>query len=105
MGERFTIVHAVNDRPVRSYDIAIVAKKADMSKPLAVTYVRTGKGFEAGLNITGNLAQVHYQGAGRDAGVYPAFVTAPIVIGGMTGFVVGIVSSIPKRQPGSGISL
>ncbi len=97
MGERFTIVHAVNDRPVRSYDIAIVAqRKADISKPLAVIYEWTGKGFEAGLNVTGNLAQVHYQGSGRDAGVYLAFVAAPIVIGGVTGFVVGIVSSIPE---------
>ena len=95
-GEMCTIVHFVNNRPVRSFDVVVEQQKADLGKPLAVIYQWTGRGFEAGLNITGNLSQVHFQGSGKEAGAYLAFITAPIVIGGVTGFVFGIVSSIPE---------
>jgi len=55
-GDQFTIVHAVNERPVRSYDIAIVEQqKADMGRPLAVLYEWTGKGFEGGLAISSGI--------------------------------------------------
>jgi hypothetical protein len=37
--EQFTLVHAVNGRVVRSYDIAIIEQQhADMSKPLAIVF-------------------------------------------------------------------
>ncbi len=95
-GEAFTIVHSVNNRPVRSYDIAIIEQRqADMGKPLAIVYEWTGKGFQSGLDISGGFAGSFY-GSGREAVAYLAIVTAPIVIGGVTGFVVGIVSSIPE---------
>jgi hypothetical protein len=95
-GEAFTIVHSVNNRPVRSYDIAIIEQQqADMGKPLAIVYEWTGRGFQGGLDISGRFAG-SFQGSGRDAAAYLAIVTAPIVIGGVTGFVVGIVSSIPE---------
>lgn len=96
-GEAFTIVHTVNNRPVRSYDIAIIEQQqADMSKPLAIVYEWTGRGFQGGLDLTGRFAG-SFHGSGRDAAAaYLAIVTAPIVIGGVTGFVVGIVSSIPE---------
>lgn len=95
-GEQFTLVHAVNGRPVRSYDIAVIEKQqADMRKPLAIVYEWTGRGFQAGLDFSGNF-RGSFQGSGRDAALYLAIITAPIVIGGVTGFVVGIVSSIPE---------
>jgi hypothetical protein len=97
-GERFTIVHAVNDRPSRSYDIAIVEQqKADMSKPLSVVYEWTGKGFEVGLAISHGIVPSSYSASSsNDALVYLAAITAPVVVGGVTGFVVGVVSSIPE---------
>lgn len=52
-GKFFTIVHAVNNKPVRSYDIAIVERqKADVSRPLTVVYEWTGRGFDGGLEIS-----------------------------------------------------
>lgn len=96
-GDRFTIVHAVNNKPVRSYDIAIIdQQKADMGKPLAVIYEWTGKGFENGLYLSGHMFSNGVQINSRDEALaYLAIATAPIVIGGVTGFVVGVVSSIP----------
>lgn len=94
-GEQFTFVQSLNNRPIRSYDIAVVEQKPDMRRPLKVIYEWTGKGFATGLNVTGHLSQVRFEGSGKDAGLYLAFVTAPIVIGGVTGFVVGIVSCLP----------
>lgn len=96
-GDRFTIVHAVNNRPVRSYDIAIIEQqKADMGKPFAVIYQWTGKGFEAGLSVSGHMFQNGVTINSRDEALaYLAIATAPVVIGGVTGFVVGVVSSIP----------
>ena len=95
-GEQFTLVHAVNERPVRSYDIAIIEQQqADMRKPLAIIYEWTGRGFQGGLDISGHFGGSFY-GSGREAVLYLAIMTAPIVIGGVTGFVVGIVSSIPE---------
>ena len=96
-GDMFTIVHTVDNRPVRSYDIVIVkGQQADMSRPLAVVYEWTGKGFEAGFSITGNLFRGGVYASGNDALAIFAIEAAPIVIGGVTGFVVGIVSSIPE---------
>ena len=97
-GERFSIVHAVNNKPARSYDIAIVEEqKADLSKPFAVIYEWTGRGFESGLELTGNFRFYgNYSASSRDeALVGLAILTAPLVIGSVTGFVVGVVSSIP----------
>jgi len=95
-GDRFTLVHAVNERPVRSYDIVIIEQpQADMRKPLAIVYEWTGRGFRGGLDLSGHFAG-SFHGSGEEAVVYLAIVTAPIVIGGVTGFVVGIVSSIPE---------
>lgn len=101
-GDQFTIVHAVNNKPARSYDIAIVEQqKADLSKPFVVIYEWTGRGFESGLELEGNfLGNFRFYGnysasSREEALVGLAFLTAPIVIGSVTGFVVGVVSSIP----------
>ncbi len=97
-GERFTIVHAVNDKPSRSYDIAIVEqRKADMSRPLAVVYEWTGRGFEGGLAISQGIFPNGYSASSTDGALaFLAIKTAPIVIGGVAGFVVGIFSSLPE---------
>src|SRR5574341_1418148 len=96
-GERFTIVHTVNDRPSRSYDIAIVERqKADMSKPLAVVYEWTGKGFEGGLALSQGLYPGGFVVQSRDEALaYLTIKAAPVVIGGVTGFVIGVVACIP----------
>jgi hypothetical protein len=96
-GKVFTIVHTVNNRPVRSFDIAIVEhEKADMGKPLAVIYEWTGKGFEGGMVISQGIFPGGFSGSGSEAMVYLAIKAAPLVIGGLTGFVVGLVASIPE---------
>ncbi len=96
-GDTFTVVHAINNRPVRSYDIAIVSSKADLTKPFAVIYDWTGRGFEGGAEISSGLfpqgATIH---SGEEAAVYLALKAAPIVIATVTGFVVGVLASIPE---------
>ncbi len=96
-GETFTVVHAINKRPVRSYDIAIVSSKADLTKPFAVIYDWTGRGFEVGAEITSGLFPqgVTIQ-SGEEAAVYLAVKAAPIVVTTVTGFVVGVLASIPE---------
>jgi hypothetical protein len=95
-GAVFTIVHSVNNLPVRSYDIVIVKEQqADMGRPLAIIYEWTGRGFEAGFSITGNLSRGGVYASGKEALAILAMEAAPLVIGGVTGFVVGVVSSIP----------
>jgi hypothetical protein len=96
-GKIFTIVHTVSNRPARSFDIAIVEhEKADMGRPLAVIYEWTGKGFEGGLVISEGIFPVGFVGSGREAAAFLAIKAAPLVIGGVTGFVVGVVASIPE---------
>ena len=86
----------MNGRPVRSDDIAIIEQPhADMKRPLAIVYEWTGRGFRGGLDWSGHFVGPFY-GSRDEAVVYLVIVTAPIVIGGVTGFVVGIVSSIPE---------
>jgi len=98
-GELFTIVHAVNKRPVKSYDILIVEeRKADMGRPFAVIYEWTGKGFEGGIALSESIMPNGFIGSGSDAAVYLAFKAAPVLIGGITGFVVGIISSVPETM-------
>ena len=95
-GEYFALVQTVNGRPVRSYDIAIIEQEhADMNRPLAIVYEWTGRGFRGGLDWSGHFVGPFY-GSRDEAVVYLVIVTAPIVIGGVTGFVVGIVFSIPE---------
>ncbi len=96
VGARFTIVHAVNDKPSRSYDIAIVEQqKADMHKPLAVLYEWTGRGFEGGLAVSEGIFPGGGTMSGREAAAFLAIKAAPVVIGSVTGFVFGLAAGIP----------
>jgi len=95
-GEQFVIVHAAGDRPLTSYDVLIVPESSvDMSRPLGVIYEWTGSGFRTGLAITGNFGgTVH--GSGKEAALGLVIITAPIVIGGVSGFIIGLVASLPE---------
>jgi hypothetical protein len=95
-GAAFTVVHAVKNRPVRSYDIAIVGSKADLTRPFAVIYEWTGRGYEGGVEIASGIFPQGTITSGRDAAVYLAVKTAPVVIATVTGFVVGVLASIPE---------
>jgi hypothetical protein len=94
-GDQFTVVQAINDRPVRSYDIAIVEQPKTGPGPLAVIYLWTGKGFEGGLAITSGFVR-HVSLNSQDQGAYLAITAVPIVIGTVTGFMVGVLASIPE---------
>ncbi len=95
-GELFTVVHAIHGRPVRSYDIAVAASKADLTRPFAVIYAWTGRGFEGGVEIASGLfpGSVTIQSR-EEATVYLAIKAAPVVIATVTGFVVGVLAGIP----------
>ncbi len=96
-GEQFTVVHAVDNRPVRAYDIAIMEQPKTGPGPLAVIYLWTGKGFEGGLAITSGLFPQGVQiNSGAEAAAYLTIKAAPVVIGTVTGFVVGVLSSIQE---------
>jgi len=95
-GAFFSVVHAVNGRTDRSYDIAIVDQpKPDLRRPLAVVYEWTGMGFEGGMAISQSMFPGGFIASGREAVVLLALKAAPLAIGGVTGFVVGIFASIP----------
>jgi len=48
--DQFRIVHAVNNRPLCSYNIKIFEQqKANLSKPLGVIYEWTDNGYKSGL--------------------------------------------------------
>lgn len=96
-GETFTVVHAISNRPVRSYDIAIVESKADLTRPFAVIYDWTGRGFEGGVEISsGIFPQDGTIQSGKEAAAYLAIKAAPVAIATVTGFVVGVLASIPE---------
>ncbi len=94
-GDTFAVVHAINGRPVRCYSIAVVPKKADLTRPFAVIYDWTGRGFEGGVQISSAIGPPGAIQSGEEAAVYLAIKAAPIVIATVTGFVVGVIASIP----------
>lgn len=95
-GDTFAVVHAVNGRPLRSYSIAVVPSNADLTRPFAVIYDWTGRGFEGGVAISSGIFPQGTIQSGEEAAVYLAIKAAPIVIATVTGFVVGVLASIPK---------
>ena len=96
-GDTFTVVHAINGFPSRSYDIAIMDQPSIGPGPLAVIYEWTGRGYEGGVEITGGLLRGGVSvGSGKEAVAYLAVVAAPVVIATATGFVVGVLACIPE---------
>ena len=97
-GDLFALVHTVNNRPVRSYDIAVVEQQKSDKSPIEVIYAWTGRGYEAGMSsgryIVGSIT-VDARG-GRGSGTIQiggAIVTTVVLTA--TGFVVGLVASVP----------
>lgn len=95
-GERFAVVHAINGRPSRSYDIAVMEQQKTGPGPLAVIYSWTGRGFEGGVAISEGIFPQGTISSGAEAAVYLAIKTAPVVVATATGFVVGVIASIPE---------
>ena len=99
-GDHFTVVRLSGSRPLMSYDIAVVRQKPDFSKPFETVYEWTGKGFQVGLEATGVFAQGNFHAGyyghmDRDeALVVTAVVFAPLTVGTVGGFVIGIADGI-----------
>jgi hypothetical protein len=97
-GDRFALVHTVNDRPVRSFDIAVVEQRKSDKNPLEVIYEWTGKGYEAGVSsgryIVGSVTVDARGGRGSGTIQIGGAVAATVVLTA-AGFVVGLVASVP----------
>ncbi len=100
-GDRFTVVRLAGGRPVISYDIAVMRQKQDFAKPFRTVYEWTGTGFRAGAQITGVLADgfnsndTCVEGEGVTV-VELAIVAAPVTVGTVGGFVVGLADGIKQ---------
>lgn len=91
-GQHFTVVQMADDRPLVSYDIAVVRGKPDFNKPLEAIYEWTGKGFLYGITATDVLfsdSHFHIHSASELAGA-AAVMATPAAIGGIAGFVIGV---------------
>jgi len=95
-GARFSVVHAVGGRPSRSYEIIVMEQPGSGPGPLAVVYEWTGRGFEGGVAISEGIFPQGTISSGAEAAAYLALKTAPVVIATATGFVVGVIASIPE---------
>lgn len=96
-GDHFTVVRLLRDRPVISYDIAVVRRRPDFARPLQVVYEWTGKGFMLGANVTGAMANgaMRVQVQHRDEAFFVlAIIVTPIAAGTVGGFIVGIADGV-----------
>jgi hypothetical protein len=98
-GERFTIARLLDDRPVASFDIVVRNRKADFSKPFKVVYEWTGKGFRCGaqgtavtMDMVGHSGQAIHNS--DDAFIAFVIVLAPLAVGTVGGFVIGLADGI-----------
>lgn len=89
-GEQFTFVYYWDNRPVKSFDIAIVERKPDMMRPLAVIYDWTGKGFVTGVRLAFDALRGVTNN--KDGWIVPV---ASLVAGTAAGFVIGVGASVP----------
>ncbi len=90
-GDHFTVVSLAGDRLQVSCDIAVMNERPDFRKPFQAVYEWTGKGFRVGMEasmVLGLGLRGSYSGSEAVAAL--AFVFAPVTIGGVTGFVIGI---------------
>ncbi len=96
-GDHFTVIRLVENRLASSYDIAVAGQRPDFKRPFEAVYEWTGRGFRFGLEGS----QVLMQGVGHtqisseeEAAVTLAIVFAPLTVGTVGGFVVGIVDGV-----------
>jgi hypothetical protein len=97
-GDRFTLVQFTDGQPTKSYDIAVVGPESDFTKPFKVVYEWTGRGFVGGaqatLYTTDLAMHAGRTSSGKDTAVVLAFAVAPLVLGTVGGFVVGVADGI-----------
>lgn len=100
-GDRFTVVQLINDRPASSFDITVVGPNADFKKPFKIVYKWTGKGFVSGA--TGSLATLDFSTHGLTQQIIDnkdtalgvvVVVLAPVVVGTVGGFIIGVADGI-----------
>jgi hypothetical protein len=93
-GTQFTVVRFSGNRAVESYDILVRSEeKPDMMRPLEVIYHWTGEGFQGGMALTQGSG---FSGSARDLAAYMAVRVVAVAVGGVVGFAVGVVESIPE---------
>jgi hypothetical protein len=93
-GAQFTVVRFTGSRAVESYDILVRSEeKPDMMRPLEVIYHWTGEGFQGGMALTQGTG---FSGSARDLAAYMVVRVAAVAVGGVVGFAVGVVESIPE---------
>lgn len=94
-GEQFTLVYEVNNRPAKSFEIAVVGeRKPDIMKPVKVLFEWTGKGFIVGASMVYGTGPVQFSYDARTNMVYTTASVAPIVIMATGGFIVGFVAGM-----------
>ena len=94
-GAQFTVVQLAVSRAIESYDILVRSEeKPDMMRPLEVIYHWTGEGFQGGMALT--QGSEGFSGSARELAAYMAVRVATVAVGGVVGFAVGVVESIPE---------
>jgi len=97
-GAKFTFVQFIEERPIKSYEIAITdPPRPDMLRPIRLIFEWTGQGFITGLEMTGEMISEQSLIGHSEEAVLAALViiTAPIVIGTIGGFAIGVGASVP----------
>jgi hypothetical protein len=94
-GDQFTLVSYLAGRPFQSYDIVVRGEEGpDMMRPLEVIYHWTGEGFQGGMALTQGME--NFSGSARELAAYMVVKLVPVAVGGVVGFAVGVIASIPE---------
>jgi hypothetical protein len=98
VGEQFTLVHLVDGRPVKSFDIVIAEEKLDLKRPRNVLYTWTGRGFDIGLALGYVTMEAGSKSNSKEGWLVLAVGAAMPVVGGVTGFVIGTWAIMPEAM-------
>ncbi len=101
-GDQFVLVEFMDNRPVRSFDIAVMSNSAEVFRPFRVIYEWTGRGFKTGLSA----GKAHVDSVLKDretntltnqfGGTADALrAVGPVILYSVGGFIVGLAASIP----------
>lgn len=98
LGEQYTLLYQVNNKPVKSFDIAITGQeKIDAKNTIKVLYKWTGKGFGVGVNISMKILESAVGAGSAPIGVIAGvLIIVPPVAGGVAGFIVGLAKTTPE---------
>jgi hypothetical protein len=98
VGEQFTLVHLVDGRPVKSFDIVIAEEKLDLKRPRNVLYTWTGRGFDIGLALGYVTMEAGSKSNSKEGWIVLAAGAAMPIVGGVTGFVIGTWAILPEAM-------